>query len=57
MIILDSLGYKLAKNQQTLTPLQRLVLLYGYAYHNAQTAEEKKAARPLDELIDMLPRD
>jgi len=52
---LDSLGYKFAGNQQTLTPLQRLVLLYGYAYH-AQTSEGKKEMRPLDDLVNVLPR-
>jgi len=53
---LDSLGYKLAPDQGSLTPLQRLFLLYGYAYLNGQQAEEKREVRSLDELVGLLPR-
>lgn len=56
MIILDSLGYKLARNQRHLTPVQRLFLLYGYAYFNAQMGDERKTVHSLDELVNMLPR-
>jgi len=55
LIILDSLGYKLARDQQSMTPLQRLVLFYGYACFNAQTFE-KKETRSLDELAGILPK-
>jgi len=57
LIILDSLGYKLAGSQRDLTPLQRLVLFYGYAHYNAQIGEEKKETRTLDELVNLLPRE
>jgi len=56
-MILDSLGYKLATGQRNLTPLQRLILLYGYAYLNAQTLEEKKETRSLEDLANILPRE
>jgi len=51
------LGYKLASDQQSLTLLQSLVLLYGYAYLNAQASAEKKETRSLDDLAATLPRE
>jgi len=52
------LGYKLADNQRALTPLQRLFLLYGYAYHRSRASEEfeKEETRPLSDLVHILPK-
>jgi len=51
-------GYKIAPDQQSLTQLQRLFLLYGYAHHQAgaSTTAEAKETRPLTDLVHILPK-
>jgi len=58
------LGYRIAENQQALTPLQRKVLLYGYVHFIKSIQQQVKAAvstqaepqvRDLSELVHVLP--
>ena len=65
MIVLHELGYRIAEDQQSLTPLQRKVLLYGYV-HFVKSIQERitaglsqqpqKRERDLAELAHILPK-
>jgi hypothetical protein len=57
------LGYRIAPDQQSLTPLQRKVLVYGYLYlvrsmrdSAARTVEPQSEVRDLSELVGLLPK-
>jgi len=61
--LLHQLGYRIAADQQSLTPLQRKVLVYGYvSFINAvreaaaKNIEPQRKVRDLSELVAILPK-
>jgi len=66
MILLHELGYRIAENQQSLTPLQRKFLVYGYVHlvksiqqqinRTLSRFSHEPQERDLSELVHILPR-
>jgi len=62
--LLHQLGYRIARDQQSLTPLQRKVLIYGYVSFvksmreaAAGKIESQSEVRDLSELVAVLPKE
>ena len=61
--MLHQLGYRIAADQQSLTPLQRKVLVYGYISFvktlreaASRSIEPQRKVRDLRELVGLLPK-
>jgi len=57
------LGYRIASDQQSLTPLQRKVLIYGYLFFlksirsAAESITPQREVKDLSELVAILPKE
>jgi len=61
--LLHQLGYRITADQQSLTPLQRKVLIYGYVSFvrsireaAAQSVQPQSEVRDISELVAILPK-